>query len=108
MPADLHLRDEMNKRTREKRSVIDAGVTFNEQLPNTIKRALTKIKDETNQNEEIRKTKTFLPPISARPKSSYITNKNKKKEIETDKDTDIDKVKDKGENKNKEEEKINQ
>ena len=106
MPADLHLRDEMNKRTRGKRSVIDAGVTFNEQLPNTIKRTLTKIKEETIQNEEIRKTKTLLPPISARPKSSYITNKNKKKEIEKDKE--IDKVKDKGENKNKEEEKINQ
>ena len=88
MPADLHLKDEINRRTREKRIIIDGSSTINQQLPNTIRRTLTKIKEEIDQNEEIRKTKTVLPPImSARPKSSYITNKNKtkKKEIETEK-----------------------
>ena len=88
MPAETHLRDGINLRTREKKLIQDAGSTFNQQLPNTIKRTLTKIKEESVQNEEIRKTKTVLPPImSARPKSSYITNKNKtkKKEIETEK-----------------------
>ena len=114
MPEEIHQRDEVNKRTRGKKSVIDAGVTFNQQLPNTIKRTLTKIKEENDQNEEMIKGKTFLPPISARPKSSYLTNKNKKKEIEKEKEKEKGKEKEKEkvkenvkeESKNKEEEKI--
>ena len=101
MPQEPHLRDELSKRTREKRIIQEESSTFNQQLPNTIKRTLTKIKEENEQNEEIRKTKTILPPISSRPKSSYITNKNKKKEIEKDKE----KEKDKGKEKEKEKEK---
>jgi len=87
MPAETHLKDEINLRTRGKRIVQDESSTLNQQLPNTIRKTLTKIKEESEQIEEIRKTKTFLPPISsARPKSSFITNKNKnkikKKELE--------------------------
>ena len=93
MPEEPHLRDEVNKRTREKRIIQEGSSTFNQQLPNTIKRTLTKIKEENEQNEEIRKTKTILPPISSRPKSSYITNKNKKKEIEKDKEKEKEKEK---------------
>ena len=95
MPQEPHLRDELSKRTREKRIIQEESSTFNQQLPNTIKRTLTKIKEENEQNEEIRKTKTILPPISSRPKSSYITNKNKKKEIEKDKEKEKDKGKEK-------------
>ncbi len=103
MPQELHLRDEVNKRTRERRIVQEAGSTlFNQQLPNTIKRTLTKIKEENEQQDEIRKTKTILPPISSRPKSSYITNKNKKKENEKVKESE----KEKEEVKEKEKEKI--
>lgn len=83
MPTDLHLKDEINKRTREKRIIQNEINTINQQLPNTIRRTLTKIKEENEHMEEIRQTKTFLPPInSTRPKSSYFTNKNKKKEVE--------------------------
>ena len=94
MPQELHLRDEVNKRTRERRIVQEAGSTlFNQQLPNTIKRTLTKIKEENEQQDEIRKTKTILPPISSRPKSSYIANKNKKKENEKVKESEKEKEK---------------
>ena len=86
IPADLHLKDEISKRTREKRIIQDEISTINQLLPNTIKRTLTKIKEESEQNEQIRKTKTFFPPINTRPKSSYINNKNKKKEIEKEKE----------------------
>ena len=86
MPQEIHMKDEMNQRTRGRKSVQDASNTFNQLLPNTIKRTLTKIKEENELNEEIRKTKTILPIISSRPKSSYITNKNKSKKIEAEKD----------------------
>ena len=46
-PIELHTKSEKNIRTREKRSIqFEGGNTFNENLPNTIKRALTKIKEE--------------------------------------------------------------
>ena len=86
MPKEIHMKDEMNQRTRERRSVQDASTTFNQFLPNTIKRTLSKIKEENDLNEEIRKTKTILPPINLRPKSGYITNRNKSKKIEAEKD----------------------
>jgi hypothetical protein len=83
MPVDLHAKDEISsRRTREKKIVQDETNLINQQLPNTIKRTLTKIKEELEQNETIRKTKTFLPPINKRPQSSFVTNINKKKEAE--------------------------
>ena len=42
-PKESHIRDEKNARTREKRSTpFETGITYNENLPNTIKRVLTK------------------------------------------------------------------
>ena len=80
-PIELHTKSEKNIRTREKRSTqFEAGNTFNENLPNTIKRALTKIKEENEENEKNKKL--LLPIIKSRPKSNYVFNKNKK--IEND------------------------
>ena len=55
-------------------------------MPNTIKRALTKIKEENEENEKNKKL--LLPIIKNRPKSNYIFNKNKKVENEN-KDSDL-------------------
>ena len=80
-PIELHTKSEKNIRTREKRSIqFEGGNTFNENLPNTIKRALTKIKEENEENEKNKKL--LLPIIKSRPKSNYVFNKNKK--IEND------------------------
>ena len=80
-PIELHIRDEKNIRTREKRSTqIETGKTYNENLPNTIKRVLTKIKEENEENEKNKKL--LLPVIKARPKSNYIFNKNNTKKVD--------------------------
>ena len=87
MPVDIHSKDEIvSKRTREKKIVQDESSLINQQLPNTIKRTLTKIKEEIEQSETIRKTKTFLPPINKRPQSTFNPNKNKKDKTEIEKE----------------------
>ena len=85
LPTDLHIGDEKNIRTREKRSVqIEAGRTYNENLPNTIKKKLDKIKEENEENKIGKKT--ILPLIKNRPKSNYVINsKNIIKENEKNK-----------------------
>ena len=81
LPLELHTQGEKNIRTREKRNIqFEAGNTFNEYLPRTIKRTLTKIKEENEENEKNKKL--LLPIIKNRPKSNYIFNKNKKVENE--------------------------
>ena len=96
MPADLHTKDEISKRTREKKVILDESSTLNQQLPNTIRRTLTKIKEESEQNEQVnKKSKFILPPITARPKTGNISNKNKKKEIEKEKENVKEKQKEK-------------
>ena len=85
IPTDLHNIEEKNIRTREKRSVqIEAGTTYNEKLPNTIKKKLDKIKEESVENKIGKRT--ILPLIKTRPKSNYVLNKkNIRKENEDDK-----------------------
>ena len=84
LPLELHTQGEKNIRTREKRNIqFEAGNTFNEYLPRTIKRTLTKIKEENEENEKNKKL--LLPIIKNRPKSNYIFNKNKKVENENKK-----------------------
>ena len=86
MPEELHTKDEMNRRIREKRTVPMESPTFDQFLPNTIKRTLTKIKEEEEENEQNRKNKKIiLPPITQRPKSTYISKKKQKKEVEKEK-----------------------
>ena len=81
LPLELHTQGEKNIRTREKRNIqFEAGNTFNEYLPRTIKRTLTKIKEENEENEKNKNL--LLPIIKNRPKSNYIFNKNKKVENE--------------------------
>ena len=83
-PLELHTRDEKKIRTREKRATqLEARNTYNENLPNTIKRALTKIKEENEENEKNKKL--LLPVIKNRPKSNYIFNKNNTKKVENQK-----------------------
>ena len=80
-PKESHIRDEKNARTREKRSTpFETGITYNENLPNTIKRVLTKIKEENEENEKNKKL--ILPKIKNRPKSNYVFNKNYNKKLE--------------------------
>ena len=79
MPEELHPKDEISIRRREKKSVQMEATAINELLPNTIKRTLTKIKEENEENELKKKNKTILPIINQRPKSNYITKKNTKK-----------------------------
>ena len=84
VPLEIHTRGEKNIRTREKRyTQPEAGNTYNENLPNTIKRALTKIKEENEENEKNKKL--MLPIIKNRPKSNYVFNKNNTKQIENEK-----------------------
>ena len=51
---------------------IEAGRTYNENLPNTIKKKLDKIKEENEENKIGKKT--ILPLIKNRPKSNYVIN----------------------------------
>ena len=84
VPLEIHSRGEKNIRTREKRYIQpEAGNTYNENLPNTIKRALTKIKEENEENEKNKKL--MLPIIKNRPKSNYVFNKNNTKQVENKK-----------------------
>ena len=53
---------------------MEPALTFNENLPNTIKKRLTKIKEENEENEKNKKL--LLPQIKTRPKSNYVYNKN--------------------------------
>ena len=74
LPFEKHIR------TREKKIVqMEPAITYNENLPNTIKQRLTKIKEENEENEKNKKL--ILPKIKARPKSNYIFNKNNTKKI---------------------------
>ena len=76
IPTDLHSKDEKNIRIREKRTAqMEPSMTYNENLPNTIKKTLTKIKEENEENEKNKKL--ILPMIKNRPKSNYIVNRNK-------------------------------
>ena len=76
IPTDLHSRDEKNIRIREKRTApLEPAIIYNENLPNTIKKTLTKIKEENEENEKNKKL--ILPIIKNRPKSNYIVNRNK-------------------------------
>ena len=86
MPADKHVKDEMNKRTRGKKFTQYESNTINQLLPNTIIRTLTKIKEESELNELNRKTKIFLPAINTRPKTGRITKRNKEVEKEKEKE----------------------
>ena len=101
MPTDLHLKKEINKRTREKKVVQDESSTFNQQLPNTIKRTLTKIKEENEQMEQIKNAKTILPLIGSRPKTSHLPNKHKKKEGEKEEEKEPEKENENNEGNNK-------
>ena len=58
---------------------MEPAITYNENLPDTIKKRLTKIKEENEENEKNKKL--ILPKIKARPKSNYIFNKNNTKKI---------------------------
>ena len=80
LPSEKRTKDEQSIRIREKRfAQMEPAITYNENLPNTIKKTLTKIKEES---EEIEKNKKLLlPPIKSRPKSNYIFNKNNNKKI---------------------------
>ena len=83
-PIEFHKRDEKNIRTREKISTqFESGVTYNENLPNTIKKTLTKIREENEENEKNKKL--LLPIIKKRPKSNYVFNKNNNKFLEKQK-----------------------
>ena len=74
--TDLRTKNEKNIRIREKRNAqMEPAITYNENLPNTIKKTLTKIKEENEENEKNKKL--ILPMIKARPKSNYIVNRNK-------------------------------
>ena len=57
MPEELHPKDEISIRRREKKSVQMETTAINELLPNTIKRTLTKIKEENEENELKKKNK---------------------------------------------------
>ena len=77
---EKHIKKEQNLRTREKRiAQMEPAITYNENLPNTIKKRLTKIKEENEENEKNKKL--ILPQIKARPKSNYVFNKNNTKKI---------------------------
>lgn len=82
LPSNKSVTDEKNIRTREKRST-QTEATYSENLPNTIKKALTKIREENEENEKNKKL--LLPPIKKRPKSNYVFNKNNTKQIENEK-----------------------
>ena len=69
LPSNKSVTDEKNIRTREKRST-QTEATYSENLPNTIKKALTKIREENEENEKNKKL--LLPPIKKRPKSNYV------------------------------------
>ena len=86
MPADKHVKDEMNKRTRSKKFTQYESNTINQLLPNTIIRTLTKIKEESEQNELNRKNKIILPAINTRPKTGRVTKRNKEVEKEKEKE----------------------
>lgn len=78
MPEFARTQNEFNKRTREKKLLKEtSGVTIQEKLPKNILQALTKIKEESEQQDKDKgKTaKTVLPPISNRPKSSAVFKK---------------------------------
>ena len=75
LPFEKPSKDEYSVRTREKRiAQMEPALTFNENLPNTIKKRLTKIKEENEENEKNKKL--LLPQIKTRPKSNYVYNKN--------------------------------
>jgi hypothetical protein len=88
MPADKPVKDEFNKRTRGKKFIQYETNAINQLLPNTIRKTLTKIKEESEQNELNRKTKLFLPAITSRPKTGRVTNKNKGAENEKEKEAE--------------------
>ena len=95
MPADKPVKDEFNKRTRGKKFIQYESNTINQMLPNTIRKTLTKIKEESEQNELNRKTKLVLPSITSRPKTGRVTNKNKGAEKEKEVEKEIEKEKEK-------------
>ena len=75
LPFEKPSKDEYSVRTREKRiAQMEPALIFNENLPNTIKKRLTKIKEENEENEKNKKL--LLPQIKTRPKSNYVYNKN--------------------------------
>ena len=85
MPTELHIKDRLNKRTRGKKHLEIYGGIFNPLLHNTIKRTLTKIKEENEQNEIKRKTKIFLPSIPSKNKTGNTSKRSKNVHTEVEK-----------------------
>ena len=83
-PSEKKIRDGFKIRIREKKYVPPGNDMLEQELPSTIKKTLTKIKEQNLQEEENKK-KTILPPINSRPKSQYLPKKNTNKELIKDK-----------------------